>query len=184
MEERTGVAAWSENFSSLHLPRWNELPDIELYLDQVLTLLDKYLSPFVADSGKHPITSSMINNYVKLRIVPAPVKKRYSRVQLAYLIVIGLLKPILPIPDVKVLLESQFGDEPNETSFAVAYNRFCTLQEKAFSDMAVQAASLGNESDRFPFLALETAALANANRTLTEFLLHSSDETKENAPHA
>lgn len=178
MEAKNGVALWSEGISSVHLPCWNELPDIELYLDQVLTLLDKYLSPFVSENGAHIITASMINNYVKLRIIPAPVKKRYSRVQLAYLIVIGLLKQILPIPDVKVLLESQFGDDPDENEFAQAYNRFCALQEKAFGDMAAQAAALENETGRCAALALETAALANASKTLTEFLLHTSFEAE------
>ena len=57
----------------------------------------------------------MINNYVKLRIVPAPVRKRYGRVQLAYLLVIGLLKQVLPIPDVKTLLESQFEGAQEQT---------------------------------------------------------------------
>ncbi len=108
MEINNSVAAWSAGLAAQRLPRWDELPDIDLYLDQVLTLLDKYLGPFLPENGGHALTASMINNYVKLRIVPAPVKKRYGRVQLAYLLVIGLLKQVLPIPDVKTLLESQF----------------------------------------------------------------------------
>ncbi len=176
------LSLWSKQISSVQLPSWKELPDIELYLDQVLTLLDKYLSPFVSENGSHIITASMINNYVKLHILPAPVKKRYSRVQLAYLIVIGLLKQILPIPDVIVLLESQFGDNPDETKFAQAYDRFCALQEKAFRDMAAQAAELENEANRCAALALETAALANASKTLTEFLLHTSVEAESDTP--
>ena len=111
MEINNSVAAWSAGLAAQRLPRWDELPDIDLYLDQVLTLLDKYLGPFLPENGGHALTASMINNYVKLRIVPAPVKKRYGRVQLAYLLVIGLLKQVLPIPDVKALLESQFQDE-------------------------------------------------------------------------
>ena len=107
MEINNSVAAWSAGLAAQRLPRWDELPDIDLYLDQVLTLLDKYLGPFLPENGGHALTASMINNYVKLRIVPAPVKKRYGRVQLAYLLVIGLLKQVLPIPDVKTLLESQ-----------------------------------------------------------------------------
>ena len=94
MEINNSVAAWSAGLAAQRLPRWDELPDIDLYLDQVLTLLDKYLGPFLPENGGHALTASMINNYVKLRIVPAPVKKRYGRVQLAYLLVIGLLKQV------------------------------------------------------------------------------------------
>ena len=116
MEINNSVAAWSAGLAAQRLPRWDELPDIDLYLDQVLTLLDKYLGPFLPENGGHALTASMINNYVKLRIVPAPVKKRYGRVQLAYLLVIGLLKQVLPIPDVKTLLESQFEGAQEQTN--------------------------------------------------------------------
>ena len=149
MEINNSVAAWSAGLAAQRLPRWDELPDIDLYLDQVLTLLDKYLGPFLPENGGHALTASMINNYVKLRIVPAPVKKRYGRVQLAYLLVIGLLKQVLPIPDVKTLLESQFEGAQEQTDggaekrgFAKAFDCFCTLQETAFADMARQAAQL------------------------------------------
>ncbi|MFR9161525.1 MAG: DUF1836 domain-containing protein [Ruthenibacterium lactatiformans] len=74
MEINNSVAAWSAGLAAQRLPRWDELPDIDLYLDQVLTLLDKYLGPFLPENGGHALTASMINNYVKLRIVPAPVK--------------------------------------------------------------------------------------------------------------
>ena len=71
MEINNSVAAWSAGLAAQRLPRWDELPDIDLYLDQVLTLLDKYLGPFLPENGGHALTASMINNYVKLRIVPA-----------------------------------------------------------------------------------------------------------------
>ena len=46
MEINNSVAAWSAGLAAQRLPRWDELPDIDLYLDQVLTLLDKYLGLF------------------------------------------------------------------------------------------------------------------------------------------
>lgn len=112
----------------------------------------------------------MINNYVKLRIVPAPVKKRYGRVQLAYLLVIGLLKQVLPIPDVKTLLESQFEGGAEKRGFAKAFDCFCTLQETAFADMARQAAQLRPLRDA-PRAGYEMAVRANASKTLAEKLI-------------
>ena len=159
MEINNSVAAWSAGLAAQRLPRWDELPDIDLYLDQVLTLLDKYLGPFLPENGGHALTASMINNYVKLRIVPAPVKKRYGRVQLAYLLVIGLLlKQVLPIPDENAA-ESQFegaqgADQRRrgETRlFAKAFDCFCTSSRRdAFADMARQAAQLETAAGRAP----------------------------------
>ena len=59
---------------NVHLPRWHELPDIELYMDQVITLIEKYLSPLITLEKHTLLTSSMVNNYVKHGLIPAPVK--------------------------------------------------------------------------------------------------------------
>ena len=62
------------------LPYWDELPEIDLYMDQVIVLMEKYLSWYIGyDSENKIITPSMINNYVKLGIIPAPIKKKYSK---------------------------------------------------------------------------------------------------------
>ena len=65
-----------ENF---HIPRWNELPSIDLYIDQIITLIDNSLAPILCHHDGFPLTKSMINNYVKARIVDAPVNKKYPR---------------------------------------------------------------------------------------------------------
>ena len=69
------------------LPRWDELPDIELYMDQVITLMGKYFG-WLSPQDESVLTSSMINNYVKIGIIPAPIKKKYSRTHLFRLIII------------------------------------------------------------------------------------------------
>ena len=58
-----------------HLPRWNELPEIDLYLDQVVNYLEKYLGILSSNDDDKIITKTMINNYVKQGIMPAPEKK-------------------------------------------------------------------------------------------------------------
>ena len=139
------------------LPRWEELPDFELYLDQVLNLLDKYLSPFVPCEEAHIVTASMINNYVKLQILLPPTKKRYQRAHLAQLIAIGVLKQTLPLPIVRTLLSN---DDPGNW-----YNRFCGLLEKAFEDVKTwQRESCGET-------AMEMATLACASKAAAERLV-------------
>lgn len=87
----------------IHLPRWKDLPDIDLYMDQVITLLNKYIEPF---SSEGEITPSMINNYVKHGVIPAPVKKRYSRVHISRLLIISILKSVLSIQRIGEITES------------------------------------------------------------------------------
>ena len=73
-------------YANIMFPRWDDLPDIELYMDQVVSILEKNLSVF--SNGEKLITPSMINNYVKQKIVKPPVKKRYDKMHLAYLFVV------------------------------------------------------------------------------------------------
>ena len=74
------------------LPRWDDFPDLEIYMDQMIVLINRYLSDQETD---RPVTASMINNYVKMRLMPPPVRKKYGRAHLAYLVVICSLKDAL-----------------------------------------------------------------------------------------
>ena len=65
---------WGNQIETASLPRWDELPDIELYMDQVINLVSKYLSPILSQQEQPMLTKSMVNNYVKLGLIPAPVK--------------------------------------------------------------------------------------------------------------
>ena len=79
--------------TSIHLPRWEELPVIDLYIDQVVTLLEEWLD-FIPHNDEKLITKSMINNYVKHGIVDAPKKRRYTTTHIAYLIVVCIFKQV------------------------------------------------------------------------------------------
>ena len=78
------------------LPRWKELPEFDIYMDQLITLVRKYLSVLFEEEDA-VITSSMINNYVKAGLIPKPEKKRYNAQHIASLIVITLMKQMLSI---------------------------------------------------------------------------------------
>lgn len=88
------------------IPKWEDLPEIDLYMDQVIALMEKYLQNSNTPDTKL-ITSSMINNYVKLGIMPAPKKKKYSREHLAYLVIICSLKQVMPISTIKEMIENK-----------------------------------------------------------------------------
>jgi DNA-binding transcriptional MerR regulator len=111
------------------LPYWNELPEIELYMDQVIDLMNKYLSFSRTEEDPPVITHAMINNYVKLGMIPPPVKKKYSREHVAYLIIICCLKQALPISDIKELIEIRV----KRTSIEETLNFFSDLYDNTLN---------------------------------------------------
>lgn len=94
------------------LPRYDALPDIPLYSDQVIEYIHTVLEPLSTEADMY-ITNTMINNYVKSKIMPAPVKKRYTKEHLCYILVISLMKRVLSIAEIdrgiqRILQENSF----------------------------------------------------------------------------
>ena len=98
------------------------LPDIDLYMDQVLALSEKYFGAF-SDSNEVGITSSMLNNYVKQKVIPSPDKKRYNKEHLARFLMICILKRVLSIAKIKQLLDSGVLMQVNATFFTSVFTK-------------------------------------------------------------
>lgn len=109
-----------DSIQNLNLPRYEELPEIELYMDQVVALMQKYLEPLLGKGSDKTITPSMINNYVKQGAIPAPIKKRYGRDHIARLIIICIFKQILPIPSIQAMMKNYLS----RCTVDQMYNRF------------------------------------------------------------
>ena len=107
----------AEYVADFHLPRYRELPDIGLHLEQVT----RYASRYVPS----PLTGSMVSNYVKKGILASPVRKQYGREQIAHLIYITVVKSVLPREDIRLMLSIQ----KRTYDSAVAYDYFCTELE-------------------------------------------------------
>lgn len=115
------------DLDSFHLPRYEEIPDIGLYLDQTAKYINSYLEPL----GDVSITTSMISNYVKHGLLSNPVKKQYRQEQIAYLFFITIAKAVLSLGNIQILLALQkesyspaqaydyFRDEFHSTLFDV-----------------------------------------------------------------
>ena len=114
-----------ENVVKIHIPRWNELPELDLYLDQVVNYIEKYIGQYNVNKEDKIITKTMINNYVKQGIMPAPEKKKYNREHIAYLIVICVLKQVYSISDIGKLISLTI----QYFELSKAYNRFCANLE-------------------------------------------------------
>lgn len=121
-----GEHEFVELIRMLHLPRYAELPPIDLYMDQVPTYIEEQLRPLVSADEKL-LTSSMVNNYVKQHVLPTPRRKRYGREHVARLIAICLLKRTFSIGDIQRLLDAQAATH----ELGTAYDFFCTTVEES-----------------------------------------------------
>ena len=153
---RRDLILWSDTLQDFHLPRWEELPNFDLYLDQVITIL----------------TAAMINNYVKLKLIPKAEKKRYNRMHIAYLIAITILKQVLTISEVKQGIEYQAGIN----GLKEAFNLFCEEQEAAIKAVADH---LKNQDSTFLLegitvqnTAIKMATMSFAGKLVAEKILH------------
>lgn len=115
----------SHDPNSLHLPRWDELPSMDLYMDQVVHFINEHLRFFKLQNQEKIVTNTMINNYVKNGIVEAPVKKRYTRTHVAYLMVVCILKNIYRMDEIASLINIQM----QAFEIQVAYDYFCADYE-------------------------------------------------------
>lgn len=108
------------DFAQYRCPRWDELPDLGLYMDQVLLVVEGALRPLFPNDPV-VLTSTMVNNYVKQQVLTPSEKKKYRREHLATLITITVLKRVLSVAEIKVVLDRLAqAMEPSE-----GYNMFC-----------------------------------------------------------
>lgn len=129
----------NQKAASFTFPRWADFPSVGLYMDQVTELVNGYLSripAFSADTSM--ITGSMINNYVKSEIMPAPEKKRYSKEHLAYILIICTLKQTFNISSISQILSRDFDKNKIEKQYDIYASDFETSCKKALADTAAE----------------------------------------------
>lgn len=103
------------SISRIDYIKTEEIPNIDLYMDQVTTFMEEHLAASKRHTEDKILTKTMINNYAKNHLLPPPVKKKYSREHLLLLTFIYYFKNILSINDIQVLLtpltEKYFSQE-------------------------------------------------------------------------
>ena len=149
----------------IHIPRWSELPEIDLYLDQVVNYIEKYLGQYTVNKEDKIITKTMINNYVKLGIMPAPEKKKYSRSHIAYLIVICVLKQVYSISDIGKLISLTI----QYFELSKAYNRFCANLEVSVKNVFTRKEFPNVEKMTEEQYLLKNVAQSVADKLYVEF---------------
>ena len=116
MREET-KRALSRTYQDFRMPRFREIPDVGLYLEQVTKFIGETLGPL----GCEVLTGSMVSNYVKKGLIRRPEKKQYDREQIAHLLFIALAKSVLSLDVLTTFIRLQERTYPT----AVAYDYFC-----------------------------------------------------------
>lgn len=111
-EELKHLQKWLEGASSYELPSFKELPSVPLYMEQVTAYINKTLAP-ISPKDNEILTSFMVNNYVKAKIIKEPVKKKYNEEHLGYLLAICSLKNSLTMSELShlIALDDQVSDD-------------------------------------------------------------------------
>ena len=107
----------AESIRGLRLPRYAEIPTVGLYLEQTIKYINSYLAPL----GCLELTGSMVSNYVKKGLIPAPVKKQYFPEQICYLFFVALAKNLTSMENIDLLISVQRGTY----TLPVAYDYMC-----------------------------------------------------------
>lgn len=137
-------------------PRWEQLPAIGLYMDQVTGYLNEVFAPLCVPGEEKLLTKAMVNNYVKQKVLPPPESKKYSRTHVAELLAICVLKQVLSIQEVGRLIRLQAaGYETREV-----YDYFCEQLEAALAQAATgqPEAYTGSEAQQVVFYATRAFA--------------------------
>lgn len=122
---RAELISGIENF---RLPSYDEIPGVGLFLEQTT----RYIAEILAPLEGIVITGSMISNYVKKKLISSPVKKQYSREQIAYLIFIALAKSVTSLENIQHIITLQKEKYDSRTAYEYFVREFSALLELAF----------------------------------------------------
>ena len=178
---------WENYLKDFRLPQWDELPDMDLYMEQVVMLLQRYLNFLPEDEhGNAAITASIINNYVRLKIMPPPVKKKYTRVHMGYLIMVCSLKQSVNIPYIQKMLPLGLPEAEVRRiyeAYVQTHHDIClafiqlarTAGDTVLHDPDAQSADVER-------LVYSSAIVSGFSKLLTEKMVHLEGEALDEQP--
>lgn len=144
-----------------------DIPDLDLYMDQIITLFDDKLTHLKRNDDEKVITKTMINNYAKAKILMPPIKKKYTKNHIILLILIYNLKQGLSINDIKLLFTDLIHNLNNENDIELdkIYESFLQIKKS-------QADEVCNElSKKIKLIRDNTSDLSPNNLELSQMII-------------
>ena len=176
---------WEKYMDHYKLPAWEDIPDFGLYMEQVTVLLKEYLDYLPPELKEEQfITPATINNYVRKKVMPEPVKKKYYRVHVVYLIIICTLKQSLSIATLQTMIPPDLSADDLRTYYDAYRKRHRIIARYFCEQVRLFAASILDHEETAEISAGNTEELIVASaltggfcRLLAEKLLLLNGET-------
>ena len=145
------------DIAAFRLPRYAQIPEVGLYLEQVVRYINARLAPL----GEPELTGSMVSNYVKQKLVPAPLKKLYTAEHLARLLFIAVVKPVVPLEGLRLMFSIQEECYPLQTAYDYFCDEFENMLGAAFGVAPAMQGIGETESDEKDLLRNTITAVVN-----------------------
>ncbi len=178
-EIKEDLLGWNEPLKTFDMIDIDRMPDLALYMDQVITFITQQLED-IAVEGEKTITPSMINNYTKNEVLPRPVNKKYNKEHLSSVLMLSVFKQIIPINDAKALI-----DKDDTQAIFTRYDDFAEMQKtqvRDHADMLEKALKELDEQDgkeALLKLSMDMIVEANILSIYAKKILHAlNEETK------
>lgn len=142
---------------------WEQIPDLGLYMDQVVTFITRVYEPIYGEDIHSYLSPSMINNYVKSKLIPRPSGKKYSREQIALLTMIVALKQTCSMEDIRKLL-----NRGGEDGVEALYSRFCLRFDQVIQSVCGEKGPVAAPSSALDFAILASGYSACCAALLKE----------------
>ena len=171
---KNALENWMNELNNFSFKDYESLPDLDLYMDQVIQFLDKQLYIFQTSTMDKQITPSMINNYVKGEVLPSPIAKKYNKEHLALIEEICTLKQVLSIAEVKQIIDSEYKDSLVK---AEIFNKFNRLNNEKIEASVLEAFKHlndieENDTQALTELAMDFAMTANTYIQISKRILY------------
>ncbi len=144
---------WLKQWIHLDYIKPEDFPNIDLYMDQVLTFMDNQLQKSKRYESDKIMTKTMINNYAKNKLIPPPAKKKYSKNHLYLLVYIYYFKNILSISDIQNLLgpltdKYYVNSDKDEIDFSKIYQEIFNVEHEYYYEIEKQLMKTREEASR------------------------------------
>ena len=150
-----------EGLAEFRLPRYKEITDVGLYLEQTVKLVNTALSPL----GEPSLTTSMVSNYVKQKLLANPVKKQYYVDHIVTVFIIAVLKMAVALDDIRPALEELQG----RGDMRAVYDAFCSEFEGWLAAVFFGAAEPAGESELLSVMLPAVTRKIYLDRYLTAY---------------
>ena len=169
-QQKRDVAA---DLSSHRTVAYADLPDLELYMDQVVTYAQKQLELHQSAQSERLVTPAILSNSVKSGLIPRPVKKKYERRHLSAFLMACTLKQVFPVQQVEQLLKFYDIDERDR------FDAFGCMQDAALKRVSEDLHDAEDDRQRMCERILQLTLTANANRLAARLLLEQLAEQSD-----